>query len=318
MSEASMRNVLVTGATGFIGSRLTEILRQRFGPRIAVHAIGSSDVDLSDRGAAFDWFASRPWRGECDHVLHLAALYKAGDWPVTHPATQFFVNMSINVNVLEAWHRFMPQAKMTSILSYCMYPSHADPHPETELYGSEPEDYLFAYALTKKAMLIGQRAYRVEHDARATSVILPTIYGPGDSFAVDSHVMGALVGKFVRAARAGDTEVEVWGDGRQQREFLYVDDAADGIIEAALRSHEDVLNLGSGEAHSIGDIAAWIGEASGFGGRIVFNENRFVGVSKRVLDVQRVREVLGWNAPTAIREGIAQTCRSYAASLLQA
>jgi nucleoside-diphosphate-sugar epimerase len=234
---------------------------------------------------------------------------------VRHPATQFFVNMSINVNLLEAWKRFMPGAKLTSVLSYCMYPSHSEPHPETELYGTEPEDYLFAYALTKKAMLIGQRAYRIENQLSATSVILPTIYGPGDSFAVDSHVMGALVGKFVRAVHNGESTVEVWGNGQQEREFLYVDDAVDGVIAAAMNSGEAVLNLGSGEAYKIGDIARWIGEATGFAGQIEFNEDRFVGVSKRVLDVARVNEVLGWRARTSIRDGISRAVDWYRASV---
>jgi len=310
-----MRNVLVTGATGFIGRRLVEVIRERFGPDVKVHGIGSRDADLANRTAVFDWAEKLHWSFDCDHIIHLAALYRAGDWPVRHPATQFFVNMSINVNLLEAWKRFFPAAKLTSVLSYCMYPSHSDPHPETELYGTEPEDYLFAYALTKKAMLVGQRAYRMEHELSATSVILPTIYGPGDSFAVDSHVMGALVGKFVRAVQNGEPTVEVWGDGRQEREFLYVDDAVDGIIAAAVRSEETVLNLGTGAAYKIGDIAQWIGEAAGFKGRIEFNTNRFVGVSKRMLDVTRVQQVLGWQAKTSIHDGISRAVDWYRASI---
>ena len=304
MAERPMRNVIVTGASGFIGRRVVEILNERFGPDVNVYGLSSRDVDLSNRTAVFDWADRIQWTFDCDHIIHLAALYRAGNWPVTHPATQFFVNMSINVNVLEAWKRFFPAARMTSILSYCMYPSHPEPHPESELYGTEPEDYLFAYALTKKAMLIGQRAYRQEHELSSTSVILPTVYGPGDSFAEDSHVMGALVGKFVRAADRGAETVEVWGDGNQEREFLYVDDAVDGIIEAAMRSEEDVLNIGTGEAHRIGDIASWISDAAGFQGQVVNNTNRFVGVSKRMLDTSRAKEVLGWKAKTSIREGI--------------
>ena len=304
MNDMQMNNVLVTGASGFIGRRVVELLRERFGRQINVLGIGSKDVDLSNRGAVFDWAEGIHSTFECDHIIHLAALYRAGDWPVKHPATQFFSNMSINVNLLEAWMRFMPKARLTSILSYCMYPSHAEPHPESELYGTEPEDYLFAYALTKKAMLVGQRAYRQEHGLSATSVILPTVYGPGDSFEVDSHVMGALIGKFVRAADDGTKEVEVWGDGLQEREFLFVDDAVDGIFANALHSPEPVLNLGTGTAYKIGDIARWIAESAGFKGRIIFNENRFVGVSKRILDVSLAQNILGWQAKTSIREGI--------------
>ena len=249
------------------------------------------------------------------HIVHLAALYKAGDWPVHHPATQFNVNMKINVNALEGWRRFFPLAKFTSILSYCMYPSTENAHPETELYGHEPEDYLFAYALTKKAMLIGQRAYRQEYGLKCASVVLPTVYGPGDSFAENSHVVGALIGKFVRAARSGASEVEVWGDGSAEREFLYVGDAVDGIIRVALESDEPALNLGMGDAQSIARLAAWIRQSAGFHGEIRYNMNRFVGVKTRKLDVSRMRDLLGWTAPTSLQDGIARTVAWYAESL---
>jgi GDP-L-fucose synthase len=313
MKNASMKNVIVTGATGFVGRNLVDIICRRFGPQTEVVALGSSVVDLSRKDETFDWFERQRWTFECGHIIHLAALYKAGDWPVRRQGTQFHVNMSINVNVLEAWRTFFPGAKLTSILSYCMYPSHGEPHPESELYGTEPEDYLFAYAFTKKALLIGQRAYAREHGLRSTSVILPTVYGPGDSFAENSHVVGALIGKFVHAARSGAPTVEVWGDGRQEREFLFVEDAADGIIAAALRAETDVLNLGAGVAHSIAEIAELIKIASGFTGRIAYRTDRFVGVQRRVLDVTKIRDLLGWTAPTSLRDGLTRTVRWHAA-----
>jgi nucleoside-diphosphate-sugar epimerase len=309
-----MKSVIITGATGFVGKTLVRMINERF-PEAEVLPLGTKDVDLSNQAETFDWFDRTAAEFECDHIIHLAALYKAGDWPVRHPATQFYVNMQINANLLEAWRRAMPKAKMTSILSYCIYPSHSDPHPETEAYGTEPEDYLFAYAFAKKAMIIGQRAYRQEYDMRSTSVVLPTVYGPGDSFAENSHVAGALVGKFVRAARQGAPTVEVWGDGKQEREFIYVEDAADGIIAAALRSEADLLNLGVGEADSIGDIALKIKEAAGFNGEIVFNNDRFVGVKRRVLDISRMRDELGWVAPTSLEDGMARTVRWYESEL---
>ncbi|MEM1226498.1 MAG: NAD-dependent epimerase/dehydratase family protein [Planctomycetota bacterium] len=306
-----MNNVIILGATGFIGRRLTEMIQQRFGSECNVLPVGTSTVDLANQNATFDWFESKHWKMDCDHIIHLSALYRAGDWPVRHPATQLFVNMSMNVNVLEAWKRFFPSAKLTSILSYCIYPSHSDPHPEEEVYGTEPEDYLFAYALTKKAQLIGQRAYREEHGLRSTSVVLPTVYGPGDSFREDSHVMGALIGKYVRAARDGQDCVEVWGSGQQEREFLFVDDAADGIITAALQSDLPIVNLGTGETHRIAEVAEQIATLSGFRGRTIKNETKFTGVAKRVMDVSLAKDSLGWQASTSLRQGIEQTVRAY-------
>jgi nucleoside-diphosphate-sugar epimerase len=310
-----MQNVIVTGATGFIGKALVYRLQELVGAEGKVIALGSSVVDLANRGAVFDWFDRLHWAFDCDHIFHLAALYKAGGWPVEHPATQFHVNMSINVNILEAWARFFPKAKLTSILSYCMYPPHDEAHPETELWGTEPEDYLFSYAFTKKAMLIGQRAYRQEYGLNCTSVILPTVYGPSDSFAENSHVMGALIGKFVRAAQTGTPSVEVWGEGQQEREFLYVDDAVAGMITAAQKSEVDVLNLGTGQAYSIRRISEIIKDASGFTGTIQYNPSRFVGVQKRLLDVSKVQQELGWKAEVSMEQGIMDTVKWYQSQL---
>jgi len=309
-----VKRIVVAGATGFIGRALADELGRRHGAD-RVLGFGSSTVDLVDAEATFEWFRKAAAGAEVERVYHLAALYRAGDWPVHHPATQFHANMSMNVNVLEAWRRFMPDARFTSVVSYCMYPSHEEPHPESELWGTEPEDYLFAYAFTKKALLVAQRAYRQEHGLDCTSAVLPTVFGPGDRFAEDSHVMGALVGKFVRATRDGADSVEVWGDGRQEREFAFIDDVVDGIIAVSERSKQPVLNLGCGRAHSIAAIVEEIRKASGFQGRVRYNEQRFVGVKRRLLDVSKIRRELGWNAATSLEEGIRRTVHWYADSL---
>lgn len=302
-----LRNVIVLGGSGFIGHQLVATLRERTGAEGVVVPVSSREADLVNRQSVFDWFERTHWTFEVDHIFHLAAVYKAGGWPATHPATQFHSNMAININALEAWKRFQPQARFTSVVSYCMYPDHDQPHPESELYGTEPEPYLFAYAFTKKALLVGQEAYCKEHGMSATSVVLPTVYGPGDSFATDSHVMGALIGKFCAAKRDNLPDVEVWGDGRQVREFLFVEDAAEGIISAALNATSPVLNLGTGGGVTIAEVAEAICEIVGYEGPIRYERDRFVGAIRRVLDCTRAQNEIGWSPRTPLREGIRRT-----------
>ena len=312
--------IIVTGGTGFIGQTLVRKLEQRLASDTAILPmtiipVGSSDTNLTDASDTFDFFRKVTSEYQCLYLFHLAALYKAGGWPINHPATQFFINLSMNVNVLEAWWRYCPKARLTSILSYCMYPPGDNAHPESELWGTEPEEYLYSYAMTKKALVVGQRAYSQEHGMESCGVLLPTVYGPNDRFMEDSHVMGALIGKFVRATRFGYPTVEVWGDGEQEREFLYVDDAVDGIIAIAQRVRPDIFNLGTGHSNTIRSIVEIIQEKTGFKGDVIYNTERFVGVKKRRLDISYISRGLGWNFSTNLKDGIYRTVDWYVQEL---
>src|SRR5436190_14372241 len=119
-----MKDVIVTGGTGFIGGALRDVLERHIEPGHRIFAIGSRDVDLVNREAALAWFERTHWMNEVTHIFHLAAVYKAGGWPATHPGTQYHTNLGINLSVLECWKRFFPQARLTSVVSYCMYPDH--------------------------------------------------------------------------------------------------------------------------------------------------------------------------------------------------
>jgi GDP-L-fucose synthase len=311
-----MKSVIVTGGTGFIGSALGERLRQLVPQGEKVFAIGSRDVDLVSREDALKWFERIHRVNEVTHIFHLAAVYKAGGWPATHPGTQFQANMGINLSVLDGWRRFFPQARLTSVVSYCMYPDHDRPHPESELWGTEPEPYLFAYAFTKKALLVGQKAYCQEYGLDAVALVLPTVYGPRDDFSEMSHVMGALIGKFVRATVSGASAVEVWGTGAQEREFIHVQDVVDGIVRVSERAgFTDTLNLGTGRCERIDVLARTIAAQAGFRGEIVFNPNRFVGALRRGLDSSRIRKEFGWEPTVSLTDGIASAVSWYRTKL---
>lgn len=304
-------NIVITGGSGFIGRTLTQRLRQQWPEAGIIHGLSSRDADLTNRPATFRWFEQFRAKGPITHIFHLAAVYKAGGWPATHPATQFDANMALNINLLEAWKRHCPEARLTSVVSYCMYPDHDRPHPEAEMYGTEPEAYLYAYAFTKKALIIGQRAYCQEFKLSATSAVLPTVYGPNDSFAEDSHVMGALIGKFCRAVQERKKNVEVWGDGMQEREFIHVEDAADGIIAASAMATSPFLNLGMGQGVSIRRIAEIICQESEFKGEVIYNPQRFVGARSRVLCSDLAAKEIGWRPRISIEEGIRRTIAFY-------
>jgi GDP-L-fucose synthase len=224
--------------------------------------------------------------------------------------------MGINLNVLEGWKRFFPAARLTSVVSYCMYPDHDRPHPESELWGTEPEPYLASYAFTKKALLVGQDAYAKEFGLRSASLVLPTVYGPRDDFSEMSHVMGALIGKFVRAVRDGSPSVEVWGTGEQEREFVHVDDVVGALL--MLAAHPDppaVVNLGVGSTVRIGQLAELIAQSAGYTGEITFNSDRFVGALARSLDATKIRRELGWTPKITIEDGVAATVMWYVRQL---
>lgn len=310
-----MKDVIVTGGSGFIGSALSTRLGTQVENGCKIFTLGSRDADLVDRDSTFRWFDRQHWTHDVTHIFHLAAVYKAGGWPATHPATQFHANMAMNINVLEAWKRFFPKARLTNVVSYCMYPDHDRPHPESEMYGTEPEEYLYAYAFTKKALVIGQRAYCQEFGLSAVSAVLSTIYGPGGAFTENAHVIGALIGKFYIAVKEGRDWVEVWGDGSQEREFLYIDDAVSGILDVANRATSPVLNLGAGLGVKISTVAEIIKAETGFKGEIRYNTNRFVGARRRVLGTELVRNEINWLPRIALEEGIRRTIASVRATL---
>jgi GDP-L-fucose synthase len=300
--------ILVTGGTGFVGQHLQEELARR-GVPCAIFS--SADYDLTVREQADAVFAR--YR-DADLVVHLACYQAAGEFPARHPAEQFQINNLIHVNVLEAWRRHAPQARFIGAGSSCAYPSDLLSLTEDRLMDGAIHGSVYSYAFTKRALCTGLAAYNDQFKLNGSYVIPPTLFGEYDDFHVDTaHVVGALVGKFVRAVREGQPEVEIWGDGSQVREFLYVKDFVTALLDLAPQLEREVLNVAPGRGTSIRTLATEIGEAAGFTGRIDYNASRYVGVKEKFLNTTRLEERYGLRIDPSIAAGIRRTVAWYAA-----
>jgi GDP-L-fucose synthase len=299
--------IVVTGGAGFLGSEVVDELRRRGATRIV--APRSREHDLTDAAQTRALFEeTRP-----DLVLHLAA--KVGGIGANRrlPGTFFRDNMAMGLHVLEEARR-AGTAKVVIAGTICAYPKFAPvPFREDDLWNGYPEETNAPYGVAKKALLVMAQAYRQEFGSNFVMVFPVNLYGPRDNFDLEnSHVIPAMIRKFVEADRAGARHVDLWGDGSPTREFLYVADAARGIVDAAERYDDpDPVNLGAGFEISMKDLAEKIAGATGFGGEIRWDPSRPNGQPRRMLDVSRAKERFGFAATTSLDEGLARTIAWY-------
>jgi GDP-L-fucose synthase len=303
------RRVTVTGGAGFLGTAVVRDLDE-LGAQVSV--IRSSDHDLRDPGAA------RAAVNGAEVVIHLAARVGGIGFNRRHPAPLAYDNLAMGSNVFEQ-SRLAGVGKLVAACSVCAYPKFTPvPFSEEDLWNGYPEESNAPYGLAKKMMLVLSDAYRREYDFDSCAPILANLYGPDDNFDLeDSHVIAAMIRKFVEAKKNGSPEVVLWGTGEPTREFLYVDDAARALLLAAERLQtSEPVNVGTGRETKIRDLAESIRKLVGFEGEIVWDSTKPDGQPARYLDVTRARELMGFEATTGLEDGLCRTIDSYASTLV--
>ena len=299
--------VLVTGAAGFLGRAVLEGLTAA--GCASVMAPRQAECDLTREADVARLFATHP----VDLVLHLAADVGGIGYNLTHPGQVFYANVMMGALVMEHARR-AGVSKFVGVGSVCAYPEHAEvPFQEDGLWDGYPEPTNGAYGSAKRMMLVQGQAYRAQYGFNAVHLLMMNLYGPGDHFEPERcHVIPALMRRLVDATAAGAPELVVWGDGRATREFLYVDDAAHGILLAAERYDEgEPVNLGAGFEISIRELATLLAELTGYRGRLVFDASRPSGQQRRCADVSRAKRAFGFEASVDFREGLRRTLDWY-------
>jgi GDP-L-fucose synthase len=298
--------VVVTGGAGFLGSRVVERLRSRGDDPFVARR---SEYDLTRRDDAERLFAdARP-----ELVFHLAAEVGGIGANRANPGRYWYANLMMGAHVLELC-RVHGVEKLVTAGTVCAYPKFTPvPFNEDDLWNGYPEETNAPYGVAKKTLLVGAQAYREQYGTNAIFLLPANLYGPGDNFHLtNAHVIPDLIRKMVDSS----DEVVLWGDGSPTREFLYVDDCAEGLVLAAERyDGADPVNLGTGEEISIRELAESIAELTGFGGEIVWDSSMPNGQPRRRLDVTRAERLFGFRARTSLREGLTQTIEWYRASL---
>jgi GDP-L-fucose synthase len=296
---------MVTGGAGFLG-------------RAVVARLGTEDVAdiFVPRSARYDLRTVEGVKaaladGRPDVVIHLAAVVGGIGANREDPGRFFHDNAVMGIHLMEE-SRLAGVEKFVQVGTVCSYPKHTPvPFREDDLWNGYPEETNAPYGLAKKMLLVQGQAYRAQYGFPVIHLIPVNLYGPGDNFdTASSHVIPALIKKCVDARESGAGHIEVWGTGAASREFLYVDDAAEGIVLAADRYDDpEPVNLGTGREISIRDLVALIVELTGFQGEIRWDTSKPDGQPRRALDTSRARERFGFSAQTPLEEGLRCTVR---------
>jgi GDP-L-fucose synthase len=307
MLNVATQRIAVTGGAGFLGSAVVAALRARGCDAVIVPR--KAQYDLTHEDAVKRFFAEqRP-----DIVIHLAAVVGGIGANRENPGRFYYDNVMMGALTME-YARQSGVRKYVGIGTICCYPKFTPvPFREEELWNGYPEETNAPYGLAKKMLLVQSQAYRQQYGFNSIFLLPVNLYGPGDNFdPASSHVIPALIKKFVDASESGAREVEVWGDGTATREFLYVADAAQAIVLATERyDGSDPVNIGAGFEISIRDLAEKIAALTEFDGRIVWDSSKPNGQPRRCLDVSRANALFGFKAATSFDAGLKNTVEWY-------
>lgn len=301
------KRVAVTGGAGFLGSHVVTNLKKRGCREIFVPR--SRDYDLREKEDI-----TRMYKDSSPHiVIHLAASMGGIGANLRNPGKFFYDNAIMGIHIIEQ-ARLFDVEKTVIVGTACSYPKYTPvPFKEENFWNGYPEDTNAAYGISKKMHLVQLQAYRRQYGLNSVYLILSNLYGPGESFDLEnSHATGALIRKCYDAIEVGQGEIVVWGDGSATREFLYVDDAAEGILLATERYNKaEPVNLGSGKEISIKDLAELIKKVTGFKGTFVLDTAKPKGHPRRCVDISKAEKEFGFKAKTELEEGLRKTFEWY-------
>jgi GDP-L-fucose synthase len=303
----SSKRVVVTGGAGFLGSFVVEKLRQRGCTHVIVPR--SKDYDLVDIDAVRRLYHD----AKPDLVLHLAAQVGGIGANQANPGKFCYDNLMMGVQMMEVG-RQVGLKKFVAVGTICAYPKFTPvPFKEEEIWNGYPEETNAPYGLAKKMLLVQSQAYRDQYGYNSIVLFPVNLYGPRDNFDLQtSHVIPALIRKCLEAQRERLDHIICWGSGKPTREFLYVEDAAEGILLAAEQYNQsDPINLGSGIEISIKDLAGLIAKLTGFQGHIVWDSSRPDGQPRRCLDTSKAEKLFGFRARWALEDGLKATIEWY-------
>lgn len=305
--DLSKKRIVVTGGAGFLGQHTVARLMEHGCEKIFIPR--SKEFDLREQ-LDIKWMLDT-FKPEI--IIHLAASVGGIGANQRNPGKYFYENLIMGVQLME-YSRIYGVEKFVGIGTICSYPKHAPiPFTEGELWNGYPEETNAPYGLAKKMMLVQSKAYREQYGFNSIHLLPVNLYGPGDNFNLEtSHVIPAIIRKCMEAKQKGDDSITLWGSGNVTREFIFVEDAAEGIVLATQKFNKsDPINIGSGQEISIKDLAEQIKNLTGFKGKIIWDKSKPDGQPRRRLDVRKAKEELGFVASTDLESGLKKTIQWY-------